>query len=45
MLLLCRQKWVFTFCDHRDTSRTIGDRPHASAAAVSRGDYDAADQF
>lgn len=44
-LLLCRQKWTFTFTDLRDASRDTGDKLKASANAVRSADVDSADQF
>lgn len=44
-LLLCRQKWIFTFCDLRDALRTTGEKFHDSARAVESGDAGSADQF
>lgn len=45
MLLLCRQKWIFTLYDLRDALQTTGEKFHDSARAVESADTGSADQF
>lgn len=44
-LLLCRQKWTFTFVDLREAAQSMGEKLQASAKAVESSDIASADQF